>query len=277
MRSLSLILLLLVLVTNNCQSQESYKIIRISDYKSISFDKLINEISKSQIVFIGEQHSEFSHHKFQASVIEGLKNLGIKVVIGLEMFKEKDQKILDAWVDGKIDDLTFIKSFYDNWGSNWKLYKDIFLLAREKKIPLVGLNVPKEITKKVGEYGFQSLTKEELKNLPPNVTCEIDKKYFDLLRLIFQHKMKKEEAFYNFCEAQVLWDQAMAFYIDRYLKSDNNSIMVVLAGTFHAWKHGIPRQLGRFDKYKITSIIQDNPLNGKDITLEETDFLIIHQ
>ncbi len=273
-----LIIFFIVVTFVTCFGEEGPKIVKIAkNYDLISFKNFIDEVSQGQIIFVGEQHSELSHHKFQLKVIEELKNRGYKVAIGLEMFKEKDQSVLDDWVQGKLDEQSFIKKFYENWGSNWKLYGDIFKFAKNNNVPMVALNVPKEITRKVGQFGFQSLTIEELKNLPPNVTCQIDRRYMELLRSIFSHKGEVNKNFNNFCEAQVLWDQAMAFYIDRYLKKNPNYKLVVLSGTFHSWKYGIPKQVQRFGNYKVFSVIQDNPFFDRDVTFEETDYFVIHK
>lgn len=272
---LTLTFILFFIIT--CEGSDFPKIIKVSNYESISIKQFIDELSQSQVILVGEQHSELTHHRFQLFIIEELYKRGYKIAIGIEMFKAKNQNVLDAWVNGYIDEISFIKSFYDNWGSNWKLYGDIFKFAKEKKIPLVGLNVPMEITKKVGRYGFQSLTKEELENLPPNVTCQIDKTYMDLLRKVFGHKGESDKNFANFCEAQVLWDQTMAYYINRYLNKNKEYKMVVLAGTIHAWKYGIPKQLNKFGSYRILTVIQDNPLQDKDISIEETDYFVIHK
>lgn len=271
-----IIIFFLTVFITVCNAEENINIVKLPDYELISIKKLIDEISQKHIIFVGEQHSELSHHKFQLTIIEEIKRRGYKVAVGLEMFKERDQNILDDWIKDKIDEATFIKKFYENWGSNWKLYGDIFKFAKDNKIPLIGLNVPKEITKKVGQLGFQSLTQEELKYLPPNVSCQIDKKYIDLLKSVFGHKSESNKNFNNFCEAQVLWDQAMAFYIDRFLKSNSEYKMVVLAGTIHSWKYGIPKQIQKYGKYKILTIIQENPFLQRDITFEETDFFVIH-
>ncbi len=278
MKKILLALTLFSFIITDCSSQENIRIIRLTDYNAVTFKNLINDISDSQVIFIGELHSEKSHHQFQLSVIEALNNNRKSLAIGLEMFREIDQKILDDWVAGRLDDNSFIRSFYDNWGINWGLYKDIFLFAKKNNIPLIGLNVPKEITKKVGKSGFESLTREELKNLPPNVTCQIDRRYMELLKLVFQHKNENNKEFNNFCEAQVLWDQAMAYYLDRYLKSKKDVTVVVLAGTIHSWKYGIPKQLEKFGRYKITSIVQDNPFySNKDVTIDEADYMVLHR
>jgi uncharacterized iron-regulated protein len=242
----------------------------------ISFDAMIADISSARIIFIGEDHTNIDHHRNQSDVIKALHEKGIPLFIGLEMFRKKEQENLDKWISGRMKEKDFIALFYENWGYEWGLYKDIFLYARAKKIPLVGLNVPKAITRKVGQKGFQSLTKEELSELPPGITCELDQRYMDFIKIIFAHKGENDKAFRNFCEAQVLWDQAMAWHLAQYLEKNPDRTVVVLAGTVHVWKYGIPRQLQKYANVYYKVILPDIPGNSGIITEEDADYLVLY-
>ena len=143
------------------------QIIRIRDGKTTSFQEMVKDVNSASAIFIGEQHSDPAHHKTQLDVIQAMHGNGKPLAIGLEMFKKENQHDLDAWVAGEIPEEDFIPLFLENWGFGWELYHDIFMYAREKRIPLIGLNVPQEITRKVGTTGYQSLTDEELSKLPP--------------------------------------------------------------------------------------------------------------
>jgi uncharacterized iron-regulated protein len=243
----------------------------------IAFDRMIKEISSTRLIFVGENHNDFNHHKNQLNIIRALHKKGLLLTIGLEMFPKRDQKALDDWVSGKMKKKTFIHLFYENWGYDWTLYRDIFFYTRDRKIPLTGLNIPKEISRKVGREGFQSLTKEELSELPPGVTCELDQRYMDFIKRVFEYKGEHDKAFRNFCEAQVLWDQAMAWYLSRYLKENPQRTVVVLSGTVHAWKYGIPRQLEKFIKVKYKVILPDIPDDHRKVTTEDTDYMVVQR
>ena len=67
-------------------------------------------------------------------------------------------------------------------GLPWPLYRDIFLYTRQKRIPLVGLNVPREIIAKVAREGYGSLTEAERKK---PLTCTIDEESRALIRKTF--------------------------------------------------------------------------------------------
>ena len=270
------VFLLIIIFTMAHVSGTSRKIVRVHDETLITFQDMIQEVSTAKVIYIGEQHSEPAHHKTQLDVIQALYEQGQPLAIGIEMFKKGDQHHLDAWVAGKMSEKEFIPLFLENWGYGWNFYRDIFLFAREKKIPLVALNVPQEITRKVGQTGFQSLTDEELSKLPPGVTCELDQQYMDHLVEIFQYKGSTDKSFFFFCEAQVLWDQAMAWHLTDYMKKNTDKTVIVLAGAIHAWKYGIPKQKQRYLSVEQRIIIPDLPVSVELITVDDADYFVVH-
>ncbi len=249
-------------------------IIRMRDGQTTSFQDMVNDVSSADVVFIGERHDDPAHHKIQLDVIRALREKDSPLAIGLEMFKKENQKSLDAWISGEIPENSFIPIFLDNWGFGWELYRDIFLYAREHTIPLVGLNVPRDITRKVGMSGFLSLTDEERSVLPPGVTCELDEEYMDHLVEVFQYKKSSDRLFVYFCEAQVLWDQAMAWYLTEYMKSNPGRTVIVLAGAIHAWKYGIPKQKQRYITVDQKVILSDLPVGPESISADDADYLV---
>ena len=253
------------------------KIIRIRDGEVTPFHTMIDEISSARAIFIGESHNNAAHHQTQLDVIRSLHGNDLPLAIGLEMIKKEDQASLDAWVSGKITEKDFIPIYRRNWGFSWGLYRDIFFYAQKHDIPLVALNVPKNITKKVGQKGFASLTDEELAKLPPGITCELDKEYMDHLVEVFQSKGRKDRSFEYFCEAQVLWDQSMAWYIMQYMKHNNHRTIVVLAGSIHAWKYGIPKQKKRYMSIEQKVIVPDLPIDPNTVREDDADYLVLHR
>ncbi len=261
----------------NCSSYQDITIFKLNE-RTTDFDLMIKEIGSADIVYIGESHTVMEHHKIQLEIIKSLYKMGHQLAIGLEMFTNKDQAYLERWIDGKIDKNDFIKAFYSNWNFGWGYYKDIFYFARENKIPMIGLNIPKEITRKVGEKGFKSLDKTDLENLPPEISCEVDPKYMELLQELFKIKEHRRSDFINFCEAQILWDQSMAWHLNNFFIKNPKIKIVVLTGNLHAWKYGIPKQINRFNNTVKQIIIlqgQNNDLKG--FGKQEADYLIIHQ
>jgi uncharacterized iron-regulated protein len=270
-----LICLLLLIASSICYSSVKRYVIRLGKGET-TFQGMIKEISSARVIFFGEIHNDINHHKNQLDAIQALYKKGLPFATGLEMFPKKHQENHNDWVSGSIKEENFIPIFNEDWGYDWGLYKDIFLYARNKKIPLIGLNVPREITRKVAQRGFQSLSSDELSELPPGITCDLDKRYMDFIKRVFEYKENNDETFRNFCEAQVIWDQSMAWHLSQYLRKNPDSLVIVLTGTVHAWKYGIPRQLQKFISVKYRVILPDLPGDYSTITINDADYMVIH-
>jgi uncharacterized iron-regulated protein len=238
------------------------RILRLSDRTSYGLGQILPDLREAQVIFAGEKHDNNSHHDIQLRIIRTLHNLDVTLAIGLEMFTTRDQEALDRWVAGEITEDKFCGIFEENWGKTWPLYREIFLYAREKKVPMAGLNVPKEITTQVAKEGFDSLSSRQLSQLP-GVSCDVSDDYREYIRFALGvHGSDIEEnRFERFCEAQLVWDTTMAYRTVNYLSHNPEETMVVIAGNSHAWKPGIPSQLADFDpglSYRV--ILPEVPL-----------------
>ena len=254
---------------------ESAEILRVSDGQPIAFSTMLDDLEGVQLIFVGELHEEASHHQAQLAVIRALTEAGVSVAVGLEMFRSDSQAHLDRWVHGQMDEEAFKQVYYANWSFDWDLYRDIFLYAREMEIPLIGLNISPDISRKVAEQGFSSLTPAELEQLPP-VSCSVDDTYMAFIRRAFgQHGHDTERSFTHFCEAQVVWDTAMASNLLTFLRKNPSYTMVVLAGNGHAWKRGIPEQVSRQSDtlYRVILPQIEERVESEDVTLEDADYL----
>jgi hypothetical protein len=148
-------------------------ILRVSDGARVTLFDIMDDLRGVKLVFLGELHDNANHHQAQLAVIGALKEFGVPVAVGLEMFQSSSQMDLDRWVTGTLTEEAFQSIYYENWTTAWRLYRDIFLYAREKEIPMIGLNVSPKITRQVARKGFASLTPEQLGMLP-QVSCRVD-------------------------------------------------------------------------------------------------------
>jgi len=254
-------------------------IVRLKDQATIPFDQMVGEVSKSRVIVVGETHDNQADHDLQLKVIRTLREGGLSLAVGLEMFRAENQELLDKWWRWGMSTEQFEAIYHENWGLPWPLYRDIFLYSRQKRIPLAGLNVPREIISKVAREGYGSLTEAEKKKLPPGITCTLDEAYRSLIRKSFtEHAQSSGRSFDHFCEAQMLWDTAMAIHALEYLDKNPDSRMVILAGSVHAWKHGIPRQIATMRPDMTVSVILPAP-GGKagqeKLTVEDADYAVL--
>ncbi len=220
-----------------------------------SLENFLPELLPVQVILIGENHDEYSHHLFQLEIIKHFYHLvGPQVVIGLEMVQKPFQKYLDDFILGKISEEELLKKieYYERWKFDYRLYRNIFLLAKEKKLKLLALDLPQEITKKVFKSGLNNLSEEDKKYLP-----EMDlnnPSYREFLRKVFLlHNFDNGTNFEYFYQAQLLRDEAMAEEIVNFLKKNPEKKMIVLVGKGHIQdKYGIPWALKKrnFSNFK---------------------------
>lgn len=249
--------------------------LRMADGSYVDFSTLIKDLKGVRLVFMGEMHDRPGHHRAQLQVIQALKEAGAPVVVGLEMFRRDSQGALDLWVTDRITETNFLKVYNQNWGM-WPLYRDIFIYARQQKIPLLGLNLSREITQQVARNGFASLSPQQMGELP-GVRCDVDTRYQEFIRRSLGGHGHNGVQFLHFCEAQMLWDSVMAENLLDYLERNPDAIIVVLAGSGHAWKHGIPEQIRRRQEFPMRILLPEVPgrIEPANMTTDEADYLLL--
>ncbi|MFB3885708.1 MAG: ChaN family lipoprotein [Thermodesulfobacteriota bacterium] len=233
---------------------------------------MMDHVADKKIIYVGETHDQFSHHAMQLEIIQDLHRRGKKVAVGMEMFQKPFQKVVDEYIEGKIEERAFLKGteYFKRWGFDYQLYRPILQLAREERIPVVALNQRQEVVDRVFQSGLDSLSEEEKKSLPIQMDFS-DDAYRERLRKVFgEHKDSKAKNFDYFCQAQILWDETMAESVDQFLRTHPDHQMVVLAGSGHLeYGSGIPRRVARRNGYGHAII-----LNHTDLEKGIADFVL---
>ena len=247
----------------------------ISSIRTVA--EIIESISNKKIIYVGESHDNFAHHNIQLQVIKGLHKKNKKIAIGMEMFQTPFQKVLDEYIAGSLDERQFLKGseYFKRWGFDYNLYKPIIDFARTEKIPVVALNMRREIVEKVSKDGMGSLSEEEKKEIPAEMDFS-DNYYRERLKEVFEkHKGLTERDFDSFYQSQVLWDETMSQSVDEFLKNSpdyqKNGQIIVLAGSGHlAFGSGIPKRTFRRNGYEYAVVLNDN-----DIEKNIADYVIL--
>jgi uncharacterized iron-regulated protein len=234
---------------------------------------VIEKAAGKDIIYVGEGHDKFEHHRMQLQVIKGLYKKYKKIAIGMEMFQKPSQQALDDYIAGKTDEKTFLKKseYFKQWGYDYNLYREILLFARAYKIPVIALNIPKKLVSKVSKEGLRALTTDELREVPEYYDIT-DMGYYERLKDSFEkHARAKEMNFDFFYEAQVLWDESMARNLDEFVSKNPEYKVVVLAGEGHmTFGSGIPKRAFRLNKREYTII-----LNAGDVEKDIADFVLL--
>lgn len=206
----------------------------------VSFESLLQDLSDTRIVYIGESHTRADHHEIQLKLIQSLVKKDPEWAVGMEMFDYTYQNILDQWSDGKLDEKRFLEKshWYANWRYDFELYRNLLLYIRESRLRLFGLNIPFHLPPKIAIGGIESLSPDEKKHLPIKIdTTNPDHRTY--VSDIFKgHQIKGRNDFEYFYLAQCVWEDAMA---ERIASGLEGKKMIVLTGNGHILrKFGIP-------------------------------------
>ncbi len=269
----------ILIITGSCQAKQQnldQAVYDIGRGSQIKLSQMTADLKKNRIILVGEHHSNKSHHRAQLAVIQALSQAGAKVAIGLEMFRDDSQSKLDQWISGELDEADFERIYYDNWNFPYDAYRMIFEYARDNRIPMIGLNVSRDITRQVSRGGFQSLSKEAKGKLS-EVACRVDEAYMKYIRKAYGAHAHGNLNFIYFCEAQMVWDNIMAINILNYLKQNPDAVVVALTGTGHAQKVAVPRQISDRSQLPYKVILPEVPgsIDAQTMTLKEADYIIL--
>ena len=229
-------------VEDIAKSLEEGTIISVRLNEPVSMGELFKDLDSCRITYVGEKHTNAAHHKIQLQIIQAVYRHNPNMAVGMEMFDQTYQAVLDSWSAGKLDEATFLRKvhWYANWRFDYALYRDILNFIKDNQIRVVALNIPSDITKKIRVGGVENLRDAEKKHLPENIDLSYTD-HRDYVQKVFEdhrHHFKGNVKFEDFYAAQTVWEDIMA---ERIVKNLANSSMVVLAGNGHIqFKYGIP-------------------------------------
>ena len=234
--------------------------------------QILQQLVKAKVVYLGETHDSAEDHQAQLKIIREMHRPNRKIAIAMEMFQRPFQGAIDSYLAGKLTEEQLVdRTEYDRrWRFPWETYAPFLRFAKENQLPVLALNTPSEVTRKVATQGLESLRAEDKKYIPPVSEIRTDNaEYRQMLLEIYQQHQKAGQgnstAFERFLQAQVLWDETMAERIAEFVKANPDYQVVVLAGKGHIiYGYGIPsrveRRLGT-GKVKVRSVLFSSPQN----------------
>ena len=219
---------------------------------AISEDGLMDMLSGARMVSVGETHDNLNDQRVELTVVRELhRRFPGKIAVGMEMFREPQQAVLDRWVKGELTELEFLKAskWYETWGFDFGAYRDLLLFAKENRIDLIALNPSKELQEAVRRTGLDNVPEDLRRKLPE--IGETDPWQRAVLRGVFVGHAGHgdgEASFDSFLRVQLLWEETMAQKVVDYLKSPRGEgkRMVTITGGWHVkYGFGLPKKVVR--------------------------------
>ncbi len=201
-------------------------------------EKILTDIAKNDVIFLGEMHDDATAHFLQAEIFRQSVekfNTNRKIALSLEMFERDNQIVLNEYLSGLITE----KKFLDDsrpWGNYKTDYRPLVELAKEKKLEIIAANAPRRYVNMVSRNGRDSLTalsKDAKKFLPPLPYSEASEAYSKKFKALMGPSAEAMMGLDKILSSQSLWDASMAFWIAETLKKNKNALVIHLNGAFH--------------------------------------------
>nr|WP_315322219.1 ChaN family lipoprotein [Segatella oulorum] len=229
-------LLMVVFMTVKVSAQQQPEAYRLYDNKgkSISYEQLVKNLSKADVVFIGEIHNCVITHWMEQKLLESLYNVhGAQLKMGLEMFESDNQLILNEYLQGQITGERFEDEarLWPNYSTD---YAGLIGFAREHHVPVVATNVPRRYATAVKNHGlayldsFSTEAKSYMAPLPIHFQSnENAEQGFALMGMMGKNKNADP---HRIAEAQAIKDATMAWRIAQNLPGK----LIHFNGNFHS-------------------------------------------
>ena len=192
------------------------------------------------------------------------------MTLSMEMFDRDVQGVMNEYLAGYIREKDFKKDARV-W-SNYRDYKPMVELAKEKHLDVVCANAPSRYTNiagRKGEKGLEALPEASKKYFAPLPYDTATGKYYEKLQEMSGHMMTpapakndtaKQPAMppmsmmsFDLVVAQSLWDATMAYSISEYIKAHPQKKIMQVNGRFHSEEgYAVVEQLKKYSpKTKI--------------------------
>lgn len=250
--------------------------------KTVKFEKMIDELSKYDVVLFGELHNSSIIHWLELRTEKALfERKGSKLILGAEMFERDNQKIVNEYLQGKITPKT-LKDSARLWPNYTTDYRPLVDFARLNHIPFIATNIPRRYAAMVVKGGLQVLdtlsAKEHsyMMKLPVEVSMDTPG-YREMTEMLKEHA---GDRMLNFVQAQAVKDATMAESIlkawkpgDLFLHFEGDYHSAAFGGLYWYLKKSNPDL-----KIAVISVIESNnenlPLLKEGLTLTEFNLVV---
>lgn len=228
---IQLIVILSLTATVMAQDKPAY-ILYNAKGKKVTFGKMVDKITQSDVIMFGELHNNAIGHWLQLELVKDAKEKRA-LVLGAEMFEQDNQEALDLYVRGEIK-----QKALDSMARLWKNYPTDYAplvnFAKENKIVFAADNIPRRYASLVAKGGFAALDtlsakeKSWIAPLPIAYDPELPG-YKNMIAMMGGHGGD------NIPKAQAIKDATMAHFMLKYYQP--GSLFIHFNGSYHSENH----------------------------------------
>lgn len=243
------------------------------------FEAMLAEVSRADVLFVGEQHDDPNTHRLELAILEGLKRRRADLSLALEMFERDVQEPLSSYLEGRLGEDEFL-SRSRPWPRYAADYRPLVEFARAHRWPILATNVPRRLASAVAKGGLDALASNDDRSLYAADECPRDD-YFDrFAESMSEHPMpgaekltdaEKQSIVERFYLAQCLKDETMAESIAR-ARATSGALVVHVNGAFHSdFGDGVPDRVRRRLPQARLAVISILPVDDLDAVAPTAD------
>jgi uncharacterized iron-regulated protein len=244
------------------------------------FEAMLAEVSRTDALFVGEQHDDPNTHRLELAILEGLRRRRADLALALEMFERDVQELLASYVEGRIGEDEFLARARP-WPRYATDYRPLVEFAKASRWPILATNVPRRLASAVAKGGLDALTATDDRELyAANVECPTDDYFNRFAKTMSEHPMpgaekltdtEKHAIVERFYLAQCLKDETMAESITR-ARAAGGALVVHVNGSFHSdFGDGVPERVRRRLPQARLAVISILPVDDLDAVAPAAD------
>lgn len=243
--------------------------------KKVTYQKMLKEMSKADVVLFGELHNNPISHWLQFATLKDLHQKRA-LTLGAEMFESDNQNGLNDYLMGNINDkeLGTKVRLWKNFSTD---YKPLLDFAKKNKLKFIATNIPRAYASLVYKSGFEALDtlsinyKKFIAPLPIAYDASLPG-YQNMLKMAGGH------GGVNLPKAQAIKDATMAHFIIQ--NRENDKLFIHYNGSYHSdFFEGIGWYLKRKDPnlnmVTIATTEQENLKKLEKDQINKASFIIV--
>ncbi len=265
----------LLTLTSFKPDKPAYKLYN-SKGKEIKYQKMIDDLSATDIVLFGEYHNNPISHWLELEVTKSLYLAKDgQLVMGAEMFEADNQLIVDEYLNGLISVEKF-EAECRLWSNYDTDYEPLIRFAKDSSIYFVASNIPRRYAAVANKNGVDKLNElsDEAKRFIAPLPIEFDP---DSVLIAKMGGMMMGKSPLPIAKSQATKDATMAYFITQNLT--DGKLFIHYNGSFHSDDDGgIRKYLQIYQPgvtvKTITTVSQDAIEQLDESYLNKADYII---
>lgn len=270
-------------------AQQQYVVYRTSDGAAMDAAHLATALSDFDVIFFGEYHDDAILHEIELTLLQELVQAVPSLAVSMEMFERDTQDVLDAYLDGRMEEKEFIE-LSRAWPNYLTDYKPLIEFAKERSLPVIAANIPRRYAAKVRTDGWKAVDTVPLaerrwiaRELKVINDAYREKFIATMQANMGSHGMPGASAMFDaLYRAQSLKDDTMAESINDFITAHPGVKVIHYNGDFHSNSHlGTAQKLALLNPQLSMAVLTpalvdlQEPLAYDSTFATEGDFVIV--